>query len=129
MNKIKRYKKILEIARALKPTEQERREFHVSVLFYKNRIVLITTNKTKTHPKNLQFKYHQDSGLHSELRCVIKGGREDYSKYSIWVVRIDNNGEKAAMSKPCSCCQNLLNQVNMGEIYYSISEDKYGKII
>lgn len=53
--------------------------------------------------------------------AIIKGSRSniDFKNSIMVVVRINKNGDKLKMSKPCSICQNLINQVSIPKVYYS----------
>jgi tRNA(Arg) A34 adenosine deaminase TadA len=124
----KKYSKCLEIARAMKPLSQEIRNYHVAFVFKKNKIVSISANKKRTHPKNLKFDYHKHQpGIHSELGAILKAKKDNFKKHTMFVVRIDNNGE-AAYSKCCPGCSGLVKSVGMEKVFYSISETKFGTL-
>jgi deoxycytidylate deaminase len=59
--------------------------------------------------------------IHAEEMAIIKGSRSniDFKNSIMIVVRINKNGDKLKMSKPCSICQNLINQVSIPKVYYS----------
>lgn len=122
---------MIDIAKALKPTDWKKNSFHVTFAFNGNRLLAIGQNNiSKTHPRNLRYNYRDRKGrsrshivgIHSELSAVIKLGREDCSDITFYVIRIDNNN-KVNYSKPCSGCMDLFKQVGYKYIYYT---DKYG---
>lgn len=124
-----KYKKCLEIAHALKPEAQNQRSFHVAFLYHKNKLISIAQNSTKTHPRNNELgATDYVKGRCAELNVVLKSKRVDFKDCVMFVVRINNNGEEAAMSKPCTFCQKLCEQINMKKVYYSISNKEYGAL-
>lgn len=113
------YKRLIEIAYALEPKYRVGRCFHVAFITKGSKIISIGWNSHKSHPENLRHEgYRFDSGTHAELSAVLKGGKQDYSGYRIFVIRIDRNG-KVAMSKPCCGCQSVCRQLNFKTVYYS----------
>jgi hypothetical protein len=119
--------KLIEIAKALKPISWKQQCFHVTIACCKGRPLAIATNKPKcTHPKNLMYDYKDQYGkpknkmigLHSELAAILRLGRDDCRDISFYVLRIDNNGNPN-MSKPCSGCMSVFNQIGYKNIYYT----------
>lgn len=100
---------------------QCRRQFHVAAIFKRKRLISIGLNNIKTHPmmKGL-YPDHPGLGIHAEFAAIIAayGLKEDYSKYDIYVIRIDNNGN-LANSKPCEHCSKILQNCNFKTIYHS----------
>lgn len=123
--KLNRFK---QIARGLFTEDKERKNFHVTFILKGSKIISIGINKPKTHTKNLKFNYYSmigddlrdKVGLHSELSAIIRGGKEDYSKYTFLVIRMNANNE-LLMSKPCPGCISALDQVGYRKIFYSNS--------
>ena len=115
--------KSLEIAAALwspRGNNLEMRCFHVSVVFYKNRILAIGRNKAKSHPLNIRniplSKHGNTYYLNIKKTCselsacqILKNKTNILTKNCILVnVRIDQNGN-IRNSRPCPSCSNLLN--------------------
>jgi hypothetical protein len=124
--KEKTINRAIQIARNLCPTNRELRTSHIAFLIKSNIIYKIGLNKRRTHPEISNHPYHAGAvGIHAELDCILKTGEEDLSDYQMLVIRIDRR-EKLAVSKPCSGCQSLLRQFNVGEIWHS---DKNGNIV
>lgn len=113
------FHKLVEIAKAMKPSKQWHRCYHVAFILKRNRIVAISENKENTHPriKNFDYQPHQKR-VHAELAVVIKGGQEDYSDCDLAVVRIDNNNN-LAYSKPCLGCSHVAKELNFENVWYS----------
>lgn len=119
-------KRMIEIAKALKPDNNELSSFHVTFAYNKKRLLAIGQNSKKTHPRNLKYKYLDHKGetrnhlvtMHSELSVIIKLGLEDCSHIDFYVLRIDNSNQ-LNYSKPCLGCQDLFNQTGYKNIYYS----------
>lgn len=125
---LRRIKRYVEIARALKPNNQTGQFFHVTFICKNRKILSIGINNYR---KNLDAKrwgeyrplkttrtpdYHP--GIHSEISALIKLGREDCSDLDFYNVRIGNNHGEIMISRPCLNCQRVLNQVGFKNIYY-----------
>ena len=121
------YKRLVETAKALQPSYKEQKQFHVTFILKKDRILSIGINNPyKTHTRNLDFPYTNadQKGTHSELASIIKLGEEDCSHYIFINIRVDKN-RNVILSKPCSGCQGLLKQVGFKRMFYSINEETY----
>jgi deoxycytidylate deaminase len=120
-------KRTIDIAKAMCPLNIEHRCSHMAFLIRCGKIVHIGTNSCKSHPKTLEYDYknHQLVGLHAELNACMKSGKENLKYYSMVVLRIDRKGN-LANSKPCSGCQNVIKQFNVGDVWYS---DDKGEIV
>lgn len=92
--------------------------FHVAGIFLKDRPIAITTNSFSTHPLTLRYNYVPGSKSHAELRACLRGRREDYTGYTIAVLRVDRNG-RLNMSEPCSGCADMIKQLNFKRLYYT----------
>ena len=112
----------IDIAKALHPTVQSMRSCHISFLVLKSKIIKIGFNKDKSHPYNLIHPYRGqiNSGIHAELDVCIKMNMDNLERYSMIVIRHDNNMQ-LAMSKPCIGCQSVLKQFGITDVYYSTS--------
>ena len=125
MRRIKRY---VEIARALKSNNQTGQFFHVTFINRKSKTLAIGINNYK---KNIDPKrwgrynptktsrtpdYHPC--IHSEISALIKLGKEDCSELDFYNIRIGNNNGEVMVSRPCINCQRVLNQVGFKNIYY-----------
>lgn len=117
----------VDIAKALCPLNLEHRCSHIAFLIKSGKIVHIGTNSCRTHPKTLKFAYqdHQLVGLHAELAVCIKSDKEDLRDFSMVVLRVNRNG-KLANSRPCSGCQEVIKQFNVGEVWHS---DTNGNVV
>lgn len=100
---------------------------HLAVIFKGNTILTIGENSNKTHPKTQTYGYPHFCRLHAELSACIRFGKEDCSKYSIAVVRIDRNGQ-FNQSRPCPGCQNVLRQLNFKKIYFTNDNGDWEKL-
>jgi hypothetical protein len=110
----------LELAKAMCPLNLEHRCSHIAFLIKSGKITHIGTNSVKTHPKILKFNYKKllNIGIHAELSVCMKSGKENLKNYKMVVIRIDRNN-RIANSKPCSGCQSVIKQFNVGEVWYS----------
>jgi len=111
----------IDIAKALHPTVQSMRSCHVAFIVFKGKIVKIGFNKNRTHPFNKYHPYHTETvGIHAELDSCLKMQQDDLSKYSMIVIRHNNEGQ-IAMSKPCGGCQSIIKRFGITDVYYSTS--------
>ena len=113
-------KRTVDIAKAMCPLNLEHRCSHIAFLIKCGKIVHIGTNSCKSHPETLRYDYkdHQKVGLHAELSVCMKSGKEDLSDFKMVVLRVDRTG-KLNNSKPCCGCQSVIEQFNVGEVWYS----------
>ena len=115
-------KRAIDIAKALHPTVQSMRSCHISFLVLKSKIIKIGFNKDRTHPINSKFDYRSiDGGIHAELDLCLKMRQDDLSKYSMVVIRHDNN-MNLTLSRPCIGCQSVLKQFGITDVYYSTKD-------
>ena len=122
------FDKMVEVGFALKSSNQHFRAFHVAGIFKKNKLVSLGINQKKTHPFAFKNGYPWASeGIHAECLAVIKGGLDDYSNYSLVVLRIDNNN-KLNLSRPCKFCSLLLTKLNFSSIFYTDGHGNFVKI-
>lgn len=120
--------KAIKIAFSLCPTNRENRASHVAFLIKSNVIEKIGLNKRRTHPEIAKHPYHEGYvGIHAELDCILKIDKEDLREYKMLVLRIDRKN-KIAISKPCSGCQSLIKQFNIGEVWYSDKNCQINKL-
>jgi len=120
--------KAIKIAFSLCPTNRENRASHVAFLIKSNVIEKIGLNKRRTHPEIAKHPYHEGHvGIHAELDCILKIDKEDLREYKMLVLRIDRKN-KIAISKPCSGCQSLIKQFNIGEVWYSDKNCQINKL-
>jgi len=120
------FQKALKIAYCLCPTNRDIRSSHIAFLIKSNIIEKIGINKRRTHPEISKHPYHDGHvGIHAELDCILKIDKEDLRDYKMLVLRVDRKN-KLNMSKPCPGCLSLINQFNVGEVWYS---DNNGQIV
>lgn len=125
------YKKLIEIARALKGKNVPVKCFHVSYVFNKSKLLSIGINKYKSHPQTRNFDYSIHSGVHSELDAVKKLGIlykdnniMDCSHLTLVNVRIDNNNE-VGNSEPCFGCQSLIRALKIKKVIYTNNRGEF----
>lgn len=90
-----------------------------AVIIKKNRIIGLGFNRMKTHPRSP----HDYKFLHGEVDAILDCKREDLAGASIYVYREHKNGD-LALSKPCKSCMNMLELLEVRDIFYTI-EDGY----
>ena len=117
---VKTINRTIDIAKAMCPLNLEHRCSHMAFLIRCGKIVHIGTNSCKSHPETLKYDYkdHQKVGIHAELAVCMKSGKENLKDYKMIVLRVDRTG-KLANSKPCCGCQSVIQQFDLGEVWYS----------
>lgn len=117
---VKTINRTIDIAKAMCPLNLEHRCSHMAFLIRCGKIVHIGTNSCKSHPETLKYDYkdHQKVGIHAELAVCMKSGKENLKDYKMIVLRVDRTG-KLANSKPCCGCQSVIQQFDVGEVWYS----------
>lgn len=126
-NVIRRVERYIELARALKPSNQTGQMFHVTIACRKRKIIAIGINNyRKLHNAERWGHYHPCKslntslyrpGIHSEISALIKLGLEDCKDLDFFNIRIGNNGE-VMVSRPCENCYRVLNQVGYRHCYF-----------
>jgi hypothetical protein len=126
---VKTINRTIDIAKAMCPLNLEHRCSHMAFLIRCGKIVHIGTNSCKSHPETLKYDYkdHQKVGIHAELAVCMKSGKENLKDYKMIVLRVDRTG-KLANSKPCCGCQSVIQQFNVGEVWYSDNSENVVRI-
>lgn len=92
---------------------------HVAALFHKKKLLSLGMNKTKTHPLAFKLSGLQSKRyLHAEIDC-LKAVEGELSKATLYVVRVDRNGE-LANSKPCKYCMPYIQEKQIGRVVYTV---------
>lgn len=119
------FKRLENIASAMKPLHQDGRSFHVTFAYNGSKLLTIGTNQYSKSHKYHKFghyvsRYHEgfyQSGIHSEVMAITKLGLDDYRNITFVNIRIDNNN-KCAISKPCKNCERILSEFGYRYLYY-----------
>jgi hypothetical protein len=124
---VKTINRTIDIAKAMCPLNLEHRCSHMAFLIRCGKIVHIGTNSCKSHPETLKYDYkdHQKVGIHAELAVCMKSDKDNLKDYKMIVLRVDRTG-KLANSKPCCGCQSVIQQFDVGEVWYS---DNKGNVV
>ena len=93
-----------------------------AVVFKGSRILGSGYNEIR-HCSKINPKYKKyDCSIHAEQKALLSC--KDWVKVSgssILVVRINKRGE-FLLSKPCNMCMNMINHLNIKNLYYSTSD-------
>lgn len=120
----KRFEKLVEIAKALRPYKQNYRCFHVAFILDKKKIESIGWNDgTKTHPDILKYPYNIDSKVHAEFNAIKKMKRRECKGKTMVVIRVGMDN-KLMNSKPCKGCQSFIEECKIDKVYFSTNEEK-----
>ncbi len=91
-----------------------------AVAFSKKGETIATAYNRNIYGHSRKFSIHAEAALLQKLEKIKAFDR--YNNIIILVLRIRKNGQMS-MAKPCSQCQNLLNQYNIKVIYTHWSGD------
>lgn len=121
------FTRFVDIAKALKLTNQTGRCFHCAFAVKQKKIVCIGINRyNKTNrisatfkPKKVSNCVNFVSGIHAEIDLLGKMKRvESFSQYQLVSLRINNENE-LDNACPCPSCAFNLGQVDFKRIWYS----------
>lgn len=112
---------LIKFARRNKEGLQCRKQFHVAAIYEGKTRLSIACNSNKTHPKKSDFYPDIKETIHAELMAIILSGRIEFTKCTIYIVRIDNNG-RVANSKPCEYCAALIKSFRFKKVIYTQNE-------
>ena len=111
---------LVDYCRTVEPVASSR---HAAAVVYKNKIIAVGCNSTKTHP--IQAKYGRNSKsihLHAEVHAMIKAtaliGEKKLKVCELYVIRLGRTGE-LMNSKPCHGCQRMIDDLGFTRVYHS----------
>lgn len=84
--------------------------------------VAVGFNVSKSHPTYTSIK---NPTIHAEVKAIISA-RCDLTGATAWVYRETKAG-KPAMARPCSNCMELLREVGIKKVVYTIPEEPFWK--
>lgn len=112
---------------AIRAAFQSQSKFrHGAVLVKKNRVINTAVNRMdKSHP--IQQKYSRKNepiGSHAELRCCLGISYPELNRSTLFVARVLRNGNPA-LSKPCLGCQDILIDIGIRRVYYTVNSNRF----
>lgn len=125
---MKKLKKALDLTKSVQRTPNCR-NFHVSIIFDKKKVLAIGVNNKKTHPRNLKNPKATPEGVDvsrekyscSELNAFIKLKNKSnikFSKCTLLNVRLLRDGS-FGNAKPCQSCESLIRYLGFKEVYFT----------
>lgn len=135
----KKFNRSLQIAKALFDPAFPIRCFHLSFIWYKNRLVSVGQNTIKTHthhkfnPKiNTEgenvSEFKKTCSEFNSLNKIRRLTNIPFSKCTLINIRINRNGQ-LSNSRPCVSCDSLLNYLNIKEIFFTNNEGLFEKYL
>lgn len=88
-----------------------------AIVVEKNRIIGLGWNQIKTNPKSS----HKWSMRHAEFNAILNTQREDLNGCELYVFRRGLD-KKIHIAKPCESCNNIIRQMGISKIHYSIND-------
>ena len=130
--------RLAEIAIVLRKTKQTGRNFHLTAIYDKDKLISMGWNDyNRPYPEkrfNIKYEpYKCTNGkyipcLHSEIHAAIISNKLDFSDY-IWMnIRINNSG-RLDISKPCPNCMRLITQQLVYKKIYYFNENREIEVI
>ena len=123
--------KFFEKAKAASEMSDYKRIKIGAVIVYKNRVVSVGWNTTKTNPlqkslNHLRFKADEYcASLHAEMMAFLRLPYGlDPRNLSIYVYRENRFGE-LRMSRPCPSCMSKIKELGRKNIYYTSTDGGY----
>ena len=114
----KKLHKYVEIAKNIDIGDINPRTRHFAFIINKNKIISQGFNTLKTHPFLLKYGYRSNCKVHAEASAIIKSNTFNHKNNKMITFRFDKSGN-LNQGKPCKYCQNILNLVDMKEVWYS----------
>ena len=108
------------------------------VAVYKNKIIGMGFNSTKTHPLQKEYNKVRFTGdysphcMHAEVHALmpIRNMDIDWSKVKVYTYRIcKGNPNKGALARPCPSCQAFMRDLGIKHIYYTTSTTPVHEIL
>lgn len=101
-------------------------QLHFSFIMKKKKIVSFGYNNAwKTDRLAAKFG-HRFNCLHSELMAIknFPYHISELSEFTFVNIRLRKNGE-IALSKPCECCERMLDAFRVSEVYYTTNNGDF----
>jgi len=97
-----------------------------AVLTYKNKVLAVGWNSTKTHPLQKEYnklRFEEDNtphSLHAEMSAILSARHldVDWTECTMYVSRQLKSG-KSGMARPCPSCMAALKKLGIPKIVYT----------
>ena len=132
----RREMRFFDLAKATARTSNYHGQHLGCCVVYKGVVISVAPNCERTHPLQASYNRFRDfdprfaqNKLHAEVHALslaMKNKRIDWSKVSIYVYREFKNGTPA-ISKPCSACSQLIQDLGIHNMYYIDANGRYVK--
>lgn len=119
-NKVRRY---LQIAKQ-KASESDYHQKHGAVLVKGGSVINVSFNNPQFSRFARRFRDNDcQATRHAEIMCVLGLAREVTEGATLYVVRINNNGN-FMFSKPCDMCYEVMSFVGIKKVVYTVNNNK-----
>jgi len=120
-----RTRRFFELARKA-AQDSDYRTKHGAVLTHGPRVMNTAHNSNSYCAFGTRFRDEPGyATLHAELGVILGIDRNITEGATVYVVRIDTDGE-FAMSEPCSMCRAALEHVGIRKVFYTTGKESYG---
>lgn len=135
----KRIEKYFNIAKQQALFSSYKKEHIGAVIVYKNKIIAKGCNTNYSHTLQKTYNIYRTNEtreydvdkmanlLHAEMSCIatllnhVALDNTNMKYYSIFVYRVDKNGNKQ-LARPCLSCMHALDDIGIKNIYYTTQE-------
>jgi deoxycytidylate deaminase len=109
------------------------RSKHSAVIVYKNDIISLACNRTKSHPFQKRYsKANEAIFLHAEVAAIHNALKrislKELSKATMYVCRVRINNDNKhyfSYSKPCDGCMRAIAEFDIKTVFYTDDEGKF----
>lgn len=123
-----KHRRFIDIAKKAALKSLFDRQRHGAVLVKGGSVIKIATNSGDYCSFGDKFRSEQEgpASVHAELGCILGVDKSVTQGATVYVVRINNNGE-FRLSKPCPMCEAAMRYVGIKKVYYSLEcEERAG---
>lgn len=123
------FQRLVEISYAFREKSITGRCLHFSFILNKSKILSIASNDyRKSHPKTLEYNYHPNSKIHSEMKSCLKLGLSECSGLTMVNLRL-NKQNLIDNSYPCCGCYHLVSSLGFKKMYFTNKMGEFEELI
>lgn len=133
-----KHDRVFQFAKNMAEMSDFERQKMGCVVVYKNKIIGMGFNSTKSHPLQKEYNRYRFKGdysphcMHAEMHALmpIRHLDIDWSKVKVYTYRIcREDGSRGALARPCISCQTFMKELGIRHIYYTTSTTPVHEIL
>jgi tRNA(Arg) A34 adenosine deaminase TadA len=123
-----KHRAAIELARKMAETSHYQNFRHGAVLTKGGRIISVANNSNNFSAFASRFYPHIEgrATMHAELSCILNIPKQNTEGATVYVVRINKNGE-LKMSKPCEMCEAAMRFVGIKTVIWTVDDFRIEK--